>query len=239
MIQDEIPALYLSTVTFSWEGEEFTRLGIIACVRLEPFEKGVVLPHERTFSKVKSERLQLMKYCHANFSPIFSLYSDGDDDLAPLNALVKNSAPEVDVMDDKGQRHCLWPVTDKELIALVGSYFKHQIIYIADGHHRYETALDYRDWVKENDPSYDANHPANFIMMSLSSMEDPGMVVLPAHRLLKHVDTHELDRLAGNAQEYFDIQSFDVESELRRRLVAIQLGIGISIKTKRHWIFFS
>ncbi len=215
LIQDEVPAIYLTTVTFSWEGERYTRLGIIACVRLEPFEKGVVLPHERTFSKVKSERLQLMKYCHANFSPIFSLYSDGDDDLAPLNAFAAAEKPEVDLIDDKGHRHRLWPITDKDLITLVTSYFRKQIIYIADGHHRYETALNYLEWVKENDPSYSADHPANFIMMSLSSMEDPGMVVLPAHRLLKQVSEQELSRLMGNAKECFDILPFGVESELK------------------------
>jgi len=124
----------------------------------------------------------------------------------------------VDLVDDKGHRHCLWPITDPAIIARATSFFQKKIIYIADGHHRYETALSYRDWVKETDPSYRADHPANFVMMSLSSIEDSGMIVLPAHRLLKQVSAQEILSLFKGTSEYFDISSFDVSSGLARAL---------------------
>ncbi len=211
LIQDSTPAFYLTTVSFSWQGEQYRRSAIVARVRLEPFDKGIILPHERTFSKVKSERLQLMKCCHANFSPIFSLFSDGEDDLSALYRLADTTTPQVDLVDDKGHRHCLWPITDPHMIHRIASFFQHKIIYIADGHHRYETALNYRDWVKETDPSYSPDHPANFVMMSLSSIEDPGMIVLPAHRLLKQVSDQEYARLMNGITDYFDILSFDMK----------------------------
>ena len=218
LIQDREPAFYLTRVSFSWAGERYHRFGIIASVRLEPFEKGIVLPHERTFSKVKSERLQLMKCCHANFSPIFSLFSDGKEVLAPVYDVARSVDPQVDLVDTNGHRHRLWAVTDPHLIELLVSFFRARIIYIADGHHRYETALNYRDWVRETNPDFSDDHPANFIMMSLSSMEDAGMIVLPAHRLLKSVSPVEIDSLASRAPDYFDIIPIDLRQGLERAL---------------------
>ena len=176
LVRDETPAFYFTSVTFSLGGQPATRYGIIGCVRLEPFEKGVVLPHERTFSKVKSERLQLMQACHTNFSPIFGLYTDGNGMLEQLIMVSKAQAPDMDFTDDQGLIHKLWRIVDMQMQAHVTAAIKDQCIFIADGHHRYETALNYRNWVKENTPGFDENHPANFVMMSLSSMKDPGMV---------------------------------------------------------------
>ena len=218
LVQDDQPALYLTSAEFKVDSDNVTRYAIIGSVRLEPFDKGIVLPHERTFSKVKSERLELMKKCHANFSPIFGLYSDTQGVLARLQADVGGQAPEFDLVDSKDVRHRLWRITDKETLPHVTSALADRRIYIADGHHRYETALNYQQWSKENTEGFDASHPSNYVMMSLSSLEDPGMVIFPAHRLLKDVPSEDLDKLLDKAAEHFEIRSFSttrgVESAL-------------------------
>ncbi len=214
LVQDAEPAFYLASVTFDSGGRQYSRYGLIARVRLEPFDKGIILPHERTFSKVKSERLMLMKQCHANFSPIFGLYANGGEILSGMNALTENQAAEVDIQDDKGQRHQLWRVKDLSLTEQLVSFFETAPIYIADGHHRYETALNYRDWVKETTPDFTDDHPANFIMMSLSSMDDPGMIVLPAHRLPTDVSEDQIQVFMQKVPEFFDLLAVSLEQDL-------------------------
>lgn len=205
LVRDAEPAVYLTSVTFPLNGAPVTRYGMIVAVRIEPFDKGVVLPHEKTFSKVKSERLELMKVCHANFSPIFSLYSDEGGIQEAVNASAKDQAPELDVVDDLGLRHKMWVVTDAGVLQQVTAAFENKQLFIADGHHRYETALNYRNWVAGQDPNFSDDHPANFVMMYLSSMEDPGLIVLPAHRMLLDVPTETLSGLAASAAAYFDV----------------------------------
>lgn len=212
LVRDPEPALYLTSVSFQVGDETVTRYGVIGNVRLESFDKGIILPHERTFSKVKSERLNLMQVCHTNFSPIFGLYPDGNGVLSKLQERAGIQAPDMDLVDGKGLRHKLWRIVDPETQTHVSSCLKDQCIYIADGHHRYETALNYRDWVKENTSGFDENHPANFVMMSLSSLKDPGMVIFPAHRLLKNVQVAEMDELLSKAETHFDIHVYSTEA---------------------------
>lgn len=206
LMRDEKPAVYLTSVTFPLNDIPVTRYGMIVAVRLEPFDKGIVLPHEKTFSKVKSERLELMKFCHANFSPIFSLYSDEGGIQETVRAAAKDQTPELDVIDDMGLRHKMWMVNDADVLQRVTAAFDGKQIFIADGHHRYETALNYRNWVAGQDPNFSDDHPANFVMMYLSSMEDPGLVVLPAHRMLLDVPVERLSGLAEKARAYFDVE---------------------------------
>lgn len=212
LVRDSVPAYYLTSVDFPVADRTVTRYGIIGNVRLEPFDKGIVLPHERTFSKVKSERLQLMQACHTNFSPIFGLYADGNGVLEKLRRLADIQAPDIDLVDNKGLRHKLWRITDPEPQAHIHSSLKDQCIYIADGHHRYETALNYREWAKENTQGFNQNHPANFVMMSLSSLKDPGMVIFPAHRLLKEVPEGQMSALMDKAGAHFHIHAFATDA---------------------------
>lgn len=204
LIQDKIPSLYFTSMRFSIENSSVTRYGLIALVGLEPFEKGIVIPHERTFSKVKSERLQLMKACHANFSPIFSMYSDNNI-LDSLKSSALHKSPDIDFTDYNNQQHKLWRITDEEVHRYISDTIKGKKIFIADGHHRYETALNYRDWLKRNTPDFNDDHPANYVMMYLSSMEDPGLIILPAHRMLKQIPENIKTTLVRKASGYFDI----------------------------------
>jgi uncharacterized protein (DUF1015 family) len=239
--RDDHPAFYFTSVTFSMDERWITRYGIIGRVRLEPFDKGVVLPHERTFSKIKSERLQLMQACHTNFSPIFGLYADDDRILERLIEICQNQAPDMDFTDSQEFRHKLWRIVDGKVQQQIESAFKDQCIYIADGHHRYETALNYRDWAKQTTPGFDENHPANYIMMSLSSLQDPGLVILPAHRLLKGVSIKDIDSLLDKIRSNFQVLNFSTQSGLNAAVAAFddamtenadQKAIGMYCKQK-------
>jgi uncharacterized protein (DUF1015 family) len=210
LIPDTTEAFYLTNVEFSAEDRRVTRYGIIGLVRLETFDKGVVLPHERTFSKVKTERLNLMKHSRANFCSIFGLYSDNEGILDRVKAAVGSKTAEIDITDDQGARHKLWRLTDDQNLKDIQTALASKTIYIADGHHRYETALNYRRWLQENDPEFDDRHPANYVMMSLSSLEDPGMVIFPAHRLIKDVPGHAMASLISKLKDFFNIQSISM-----------------------------
>jgi uncharacterized protein (DUF1015 family) len=205
LLRDKSPAFYLTAVDFSLENKAISRYGLIALVSLEPFDRGIVLPHEKTFSKIKSERLELMKACHANFSPIFSLYSDQEDILYTLKKAALKNPPDIDLVDHQSLRHRLWRITDTAVHRYVGDAMSNQTLFIADGHHRYETALNYKDLMSRNNPFFSEDHPANYIMMYLCSMEDPGLVILPAHRMLTDIQESVLSTFIQQAEKYFDI----------------------------------
>jgi len=216
--QDETPAFYLTTHEFTLENKSITRYGLIALVGLEPFEKGVVLPHERTFSNVRAKRLELIKACKANLSAIFSLYSDNENRiLDTLKDAVSSKAPDIDFADKNGNKHCLWRITDKAVLRYVSEAMKDKTIFIADGHHRYETALNYRDWLSTTSPEFNSAHPANYVMMYLCSMEDPGLVILPAHRMLNEVPASSRASLIRKAADYFDITTFSFKGPGREK----------------------
>jgi uncharacterized protein (DUF1015 family) len=208
LLRDGQPGFYLTSVTFNIGEQRITRYGIIGVVGLEPFEKGIVLPHERTFSKVKSEQLELMKACQANFNPIFSLYSDASGILEKLKSETAGAKPSMDLIDDQGLRHKMWPLYHKQTIDFITQSMKAERIYIADGHHRYETALNYREWKKANDPVFNPQDPANFVLMNLISMEDPGLIILPAHRLLRDVPLETVETMLRKAKDFFEIHTF-------------------------------
>jgi len=206
LIQEDKPALYLAATDFETTGGVWsTRWGLMAAVALEPFEKGGILPHERTYSKVKSERLSLMRDCPANLSPIFSFFSDHASLIPNLKSHVVQRKPDSDFRDTHGDRHRLWVVNDPNLITDVVDHFKHQPIFIADGHHRYETALAYRD-ERAAQEKLGENHPAHYTLMYLSSVQDPGLRILPAHRLLPQVAPDVRRQFLKQSERYFKIE---------------------------------
>ena len=232
LVQDKSPAFYLTTVEFFSENKMVTRFGLTALVGLEPFKKGIVLPHEETFSRVKSERLELMKACHANFSPIFSLYSDNTNILNSLKDAAVNKKPDIDFIDKKGLRHRLGRITDPAVHRYVSDVMQGKTLFIADGHHRYETALNYRDWLSSNNPDFNADHPANYVMMHLSSMEDPGLTILPAHRMVTGAQASKLATLIQKCEKYFDIMPIPFEGIDREKARAQFISVLKSNSSK-------
>jgi len=243
LVQDETPAYYLTSHGFTIENKPITRYGLIALDGLEPFEKGIVLPHERTFSNIKSQRLELIKACKANLSAIFSLYSDKENKiLNTLKGEVLEKTPDIDFIDKNNHKHCLWRITDNDVQRYVSDALKKKTIFIADGHHRYETALKYRQWLSANNADFNGNHPANYVMMYLCSMENPGLIILPAHRMLNEVPESSRNSLIANASKYFEITTFpfnktEIESAKNEFISALKSksssnSVGIFMKDR-------
>src|SRR5690348_9179582 len=135
-LRQDAPALYLYEQRFAWEGREYRRLSLLARVRLEPWEAGVILPHERTLAKPKDDRLKLLRACAANLSPLLALYDDPDQELAKRLAKVRRGQPEAAFTDEAGEEHRLWLVTDARFAEQVAAFLVPAKLYIADGHHR-------------------------------------------------------------------------------------------------------
>ncbi len=181
---DPSPAIYVYHQVFEYGGETFTRRGFMARMGLERFGEGTIYPHEETHAAAKADRLKLTRACRANLSQIFGIYPDDQNEAQNIleNAII-GVAP-LEATDHLGVVHRLWPVTDVNVIGGVSTAMAAKPMFVADGHHRYETACNYRDELAAGGP-LDAAHPANFVMTMCVSMNDPGMIVLPTHRLFR------------------------------------------------------
>lgn len=184
-------------------GEKKTLRGLICLVRLEEFSAGVVLPHEETLSKAKQDRFQLMQATGCNFSQIYSLYQDEQHVTRQrLDRLAESCAPRY-AFSDGLVTHRLWVVNDPVAIRALQEDFAARKLYIADGHHRYETALNYRRWCQEQDRYCPG---ADYVMMMLADMADPGLVVFPTHRLVRGLENFSGHELMVSCEEHFDVE---------------------------------
>ncbi|MEW5898591.1 MAG: DUF1015 domain-containing protein [Bacillota bacterium] len=213
LVPEELPAVYYYEQEFIINGEKKVRSGFICGVKLEPYEKGVVLPHEETMPKHKADRLALMKACRANFSPIFALYIDRENAATGvLRQAIKKTVPDINCTDENGETHHLWAVTDATAINQIQKIMADRQIFIADGHHRYETALNYKneqEACKNRAPAGTYAEPAyHYVMMTLVNLYDPGLVILPAHRLVKNITGLDKSRLLAGLAENFTIEKF-------------------------------
>lgn len=204
--QEPSPTYYAYQQIFSHGGQNYTRTSLIARVRLEPWEKHVVLRHEHTRKKDKDDRLQLLRACGVNLSPIMSMYNDPQGRIRHLlhDHLQR---PEVNTTDEANEKHLLQPLRDPALLERIQDFFVERQLYIADGHHRYETALNYRNEVLETRHALSENDPANFVMMALIDLDDPGMLVLPTHRLFFDFSPEVLANLStARLREYLHVR---------------------------------
>jgi uncharacterized protein (DUF1015 family) len=196
------PAVYVYHQQFEFAGREYTRRGFMVRARLSRFGEGLVFPHEETMPGPKIDRLMLTAVCKANLSQIFGLYPDPDCEAQTLLEEAIGDAAPVEAVDHLGVVHRLWPVTDVSVVSAVAAAMGPKPIFIADGHHRYETACEYRDQVREGGV-LDPEHPSNFVLMMCVAMEDPGLAVLPTHRLLTGVPELSAEELAGRLGDSF------------------------------------
>lgn len=193
--QDTARSLYVLEQTFEVEGQLFTRRGFLARVRLEPFGTGNIFPHEQTFSGPKADRLKLCRATAFNISPIFGLYPDDTNTVfAKFDGLVRNAPPTV-ALDHLGVVNKLWVVTDTAIVSHIIGLLGPKPVFIADGHHRYETGLKYLEEERAAGNVADDEAPQNFCLMMLVSMGDPGLIIQPTHRLLSGLGNVTLERL--------------------------------------------
>ena len=195
--EEDHAALYVYEQTFDVEGTTHTRRGFLARVRLEPFGRGKIYPHEQTLSGPKADRLALYHATGFNLSPIFGLYPDPDGDvLRAVEAGLRDRTPLV-ATDHLGVENRLWVVEDQKTQAAIRGLMAAKPVFIADGHHRYETGLKYRDERAQAGELAGDDDPANFCMMMLVGMSDPGLLILPTHRLVSGLPGLTAEALAG------------------------------------------
>ncbi len=182
--RDGLPAFYAYRQQFQHGGRTYRRQMLFARLRVEEWERGVVLPHEQTFGVPIEDRLRLLRATGLNISPVFLLYRDDPRAIASLLAEATGGPPLVDFADGGGQVHTLWPVDDPERRDGLARALAAEILYVADGHHRYETALTYRDERRSSVGTWTGDEPENFALVALTAADDPGLLVLPIHRLV-------------------------------------------------------
>ncbi len=198
------PAIYVYHQVFTEGGTEYTRRGFMCRVRIDRFGEGKIYPHEETHGAAKADRLKLWSACKANLSQIFGLYPDAQNDAQNiLEAAISGAAP-LEATDHLGVVHRVWPVTDVATITGMIAAMGDRPVYIADGHHRYETAIALRDQIAAaHGGSLSPEHPANYVLMMLVSMSDPGMLVLATHRLFRGLRPITANQLRERLSESF------------------------------------
>jgi uncharacterized protein (DUF1015 family) len=210
LAQDSARCLYVYHQEFEVEGRRYTRKGFMARVRLEKFGEGRIYPHEETMSGPKADRLKLFHATNMNLSQIFGMYPDEDGEVnAKLDAAIGRSLP-LQATDHLGVVNRLWPIADQHVHSAVASLFGQKPIFIADGHHRYETALRYLDEKKQAGEVASDDAPANFVLMHLVSMHDPGLVILPTHRLVSGLRDMKAEDLRALLGPHFEMETVGV-----------------------------
>lgn len=205
MRRDEQECLYIYEMAFNALGNNHTVKGFVSLVKLEPFSKGVILPHEETLSKAKNDRFNLMKATGCNFSQIYSLYMDEDGSVFYLINAASQGEPDSEFTDDENVAHKLWCVSDPAVISAVAAKMSDKKLYIADGHHRYETALNYQKYVQDN---LDETGTSDYVTMMLVNMENSGLVVFPTHRIVHDLPSFDYNAVCEKCKEYFTVTPY-------------------------------
>ena len=207
LVPDPAPSLYLYTQTFKVPGDASgaiaERRGLIALGQVEDYDHKVVFRHEQTLSKPKADRLNLLRATQAHCGQIFMLYTDPAGEID--NALRQSGPPAVEVRDQYDVLHRMWKISDPAVIRTVQAKMADKKLIIADGHHRYETALTYRNEMR-NQANLDLQAPFERVMMTFVNMDAPGLVVLPTHRVVFGMESFSIFDMAAKLQENFEVE---------------------------------
>lgn len=240
--QEQECSIYYTEQEYRGEfGEPRIRKGFLAAVRLEDPESGLYLPHEKTLAGPKADRLRLMQACRANLSPIFGLYDDPqfnvlrDAEMIPLA-----TAPLVTVQIGDGSETRLWRIGSEEQVRRVAGGLRDKGFFIADGHHRYETALTYRDLRRRENPGFTGREPWNYVLMYLTNLSAPGLTVLPTHRAVFGLERYRLDAFLEKVKAYFRVEEMGEGEALISRmqeLRGVAHAIGVTSRgDRRRWL---
>lgn len=208
---EDSPALYVHDHYFTSGGKKYKRRGIVARVWLEEWEKRVVRPHEGTLSQPKSDRLNLIRALQGNTSPVLALYEDAKRQVSNTLAAGTRRLPEVRIAIN-GENHELWVITDQKTIDGIQENLADRPLYIADGHHRYESALNYRREQQARFPDAPLRAGFNYVMMALVDFADPGLVILPPHRLVRGIAQPALEVLMARLKVFFEVDGITLSA---------------------------
>ncbi|MFA6988812.1 MAG: DUF1015 domain-containing protein [Candidatus Gastranaerophilaceae bacterium] len=205
LTKSEKPFIYYYIQNYTTvKNQKISRKGFIANVKIEDFSSKKVLPHEYTMGGPKEDRLKLMKQCNANFSQIFMLYSDVEKEID--KALTPSGKPFIDTVDSQGVQNIIYIIDDEAIIAKVNKIMEDKTLLIADGHHRYETAIAYRNYMREKIGNFSENEPFNYVMSYFTNMDDENLIVYPTHRIITR--TVDSAKLLNDLIELFDVEEF-------------------------------
>lgn len=230
LVQDSEPALYPCFQTFEDEdGVTLTRKGLFAALRLYDFSEGEVLPHERTLSGPKADRLKMFRETGANISSIFGLYADESRKVdEAISEFAEKNEPIVDA-DFQGVRNRLWRITDPAIISAAQSVLAGLKVYIADGHHRYETGIAYRNERAAANPGYTGREPYNYIMTYLANIYDEGLLILPIHRLVHGIEPFDPETFIVQLDRWFTVWALPGRSALDEFLDTADTAMAFGI----------
>ncbi|HTA22676.1 MAG TPA: DUF1015 domain-containing protein [Terriglobales bacterium] len=222
-LQEAKPSIYSYAQHFTVPGgsTELERQGFIALGQLEDYADGVVFRHEQTLAKPKADRLDLLRATRAHFGQLFMLYSDPAGEIDGL-LTATTAAPEIETRDEYGVRHRVSTISDPDLIDLVRGKMRDKKLIVADGHHRYETALNYRNErnsTAETAPgpvSLSAVPPYEMVMMTFINMDSPGLLILPTHRVVHGLAAFSAEELRQRAGQYFSVEEVDPSVDAAR-----------------------
>lgn len=218
LLLDPTPTFYDYEISYQEQTNVArTRQGFICLVRLEDFSHGSVLPHERTYEVTKSERLRLMSACKANLSQVFALYSDPDRIVSQSLRQGREEGAVLDFRDSSGIHHRMWRVTQAEVIQSVTATMKDKVLFIADGHHRYETALNYQKLMQEKHPERGKRASFNFVLMYLADMNQEGLSIYPTHRMFVDLPQFQMAAFLARAADYFEVVRFPFDGSSRKQ----------------------
>lgn len=240
--QEESPAYYVYHQQFDHDGKTINRRGFMGRVRLQPFGEGNIYPHEETHPKAKVDRLKLTTATKQNNSQIFGLYPDPENEVITLLDQATENVTPIEATDHLGVKHILWPVTDEAIAGRVSELMADRPMFVADGHHRYETACNYRNQVIEESGGIAEDHPANYVMTMLVGMSDPGMIVLPTHRLMRGTPKFSSSEIVEKLGDAFECEviagGLDAASDVWARMEAAddQGLIGLYAVSDETWV---
>ncbi len=231
--QKDRHAIYPYDISFSTTGGNSCRKGFVALIRIEDWESRIVRPHERTFDRVTEDRFHLLQATEAQFSQVFILYRHCPD---AARILAESERKELyTVKDETGNTHRLWKITDVDRLKSLHECLLETVLYIADGHHRYTTAIKYRDKMQKaygKDPS----KPYNYLMVYLVDAEDPGLVILPVHRVITLLEALDLKLIEATASQVFDVEQISHTKDLKPEQLCTNLIQCLDEKPQRRGI---
>jgi len=240
--QDATPSIYSYSQAFTApSGTTFERRGFIALGRVEDYSAKVVYRHEQTLAKPKADRLELLRATRVHYEQLFLLYEDSGQ----IDSLLATAAkPTIGVVDEYGVTHRVWQISDAGVIASVQKAMSDKKLVIADGHHRYETALNFRNECRNGSPSADAQYPYEYVMMTFVNMNDPGLLVLPTHRVVHSLGSFSADDFLKSTRELFEVREVEDKIDAARATELLrEKGRGgtalLAVTTNRAFLLYS
>jgi uncharacterized protein (DUF1015 family) len=231
LTRSDKPSFYAYEMIYSIDGVEKRLAGFLCLVKLEELGKGSIYPHECTHSNPKQDRLNLLKTCQANTSPIFSLYRSSADGISGILSAKTCPKPPLQAADSSGNVHRLWPIDQAGEIEIMKQELADKAIFIADGHHRYEISLEYQRQMLAKKASAPGEKSYDHTLMFLANLKDEGVTILPTHRLVKKIPKDILSIIS----RYFSVEAVTNDFDIRKNLSGRKNALGFFVRQEKTW----